>query len=292
MIQKLRKIWHNDIFYRSTENTNYLRGILSYIDSEVLEKQGILKKDDLYRYVKQIHELIHVQEIQDGDVRLVRVGRDNDGGYLMYEKNGLCSEEKIAYSLGIADDVSWDLAMADKGYQVFQYDHTINSLPVEHENFHWFKLGVTGELETERLKTLSTLIKMNHHESNNGMLLKCDIEGYEWKMFLVAGNEILKKFDQIIVEFHDILNVDYQKEIIEALYVVAKTHIPIHIHANNNSFCCYRGGIVTPNVLEVTYANKEKFVFKDVESKLYPLKGDGVCNKGRKEIVLGKWNIT
>jgi hypothetical protein len=56
----------------------------------------------------------------------VRLGRFFDGGYVMLDAfDGVLA----AYSLGINDDVSWDLDMAARGVPVFQYDHTIEAPP-------------------------------------------------------------------------------------------------------------------------------------------------------------------
>lgn len=54
-----------------------------------------------------------------------RIGRDYDGGYLMLN----VFHGNIAYSFGINDDVSWDEDVANRGYEVYLYDHTIDALP-------------------------------------------------------------------------------------------------------------------------------------------------------------------
>ena len=65
----------------------------------------------------------------------------------------------IAYSFGISNDVSWDKAMADCGYDVFMYDHTISALPEENDRFHWEKIGVASDkTEDPQLKSLEELI--------------------------------------------------------------------------------------------------------------------------------------
>lgn len=83
-------------------------------------------------YYEELHELLHLAKINGA--ALVRIGKDNDGGYIMPDDFG--SDDKIAYSFGINDDVSWDKAMASRGYDVFMYDHTIDGLPEENPRFH------------------------------------------------------------------------------------------------------------------------------------------------------------
>ena len=77
-------------------------------------------------YCRELRKNIPLMEF--GGMELKRIGGQKtkngaDGGYLMYLP---MSENKTAYSIGINDDVSWDDAAADMGYEVFMYDHTIN----------------------------------------------------------------------------------------------------------------------------------------------------------------------
>jgi hypothetical protein len=69
----------------------------------------------------------------------IRVGRENDGGYVMLDD---FSGVSAAYSLGIKDDVSWDLQMADRGLTIYMYDHTIDALPMSHSRLHWTEAGI------------------------------------------------------------------------------------------------------------------------------------------------------
>lgn len=87
------------------------------------------------RYYQQLHELLIITPVDDN---FIRVGRHGDGGYLMlnYMQGG------IAYSFGINDDVSWDTDMANYGYDVYMYDHTIDRLPLDNPNFHFHKCGL------------------------------------------------------------------------------------------------------------------------------------------------------
>ena len=72
----------------------------------------------------------------------------------------------IAYSLGIADDISWDEDMAQRGYDVYMYDPTIDALPKEHQKFHFFKQGIGKNSD---MITLDEAITCNGHASHEGM---------------------------------------------------------------------------------------------------------------------------
>lgn len=51
--------------------------------------------------------------------KLVRVGGENDGGYVMFKLEGT---KGTALSLGVSHRSPWDLDMANLGFKVYQYD--------------------------------------------------------------------------------------------------------------------------------------------------------------------------
>ena len=74
----------------------------------------------------------------------VLIGKKSDGCYVMLDD---FENIKIAYSIGIKDIIQFDKALADKGIDVYIYDHTINKLPYSSEKFHWKKIGIGGNSE-------------------------------------------------------------------------------------------------------------------------------------------------
>ena len=79
----------------------------------------------IYRRCREIINLLSPMDVEG--VGYVRVGGDNDGGYVMLDD--FKRKIEAAYSFGIGSDVSWDEAMACRGIDVFMYDHTIEELP-------------------------------------------------------------------------------------------------------------------------------------------------------------------
>ena len=66
----------------------------------------------------------------------VRLGNAHDGGYVCLDDfQGI----EAALSLGISDDVSWDIEVADKSIPVYQYDHSVDGPPVSHPGFLFHK---------------------------------------------------------------------------------------------------------------------------------------------------------
>lgn len=250
----LQKQTANDLLcskiYSSGES--YSNSIFSYCINEFQKKNNGLYKSFVYNYYKTLHTLTKIKTINNKCVKRIRIGKNNDGGYIMFKP---FSQKNIAYSIGINDDVSWDKDMAGYGYEIYQYDHTILELPENNDHFHWFKVGLTGSKETNELKHLSTLISNNCHDNISGMVLKIDIEGCEWDVLNECDEKILNQFDQIVIELHNLNNLNYAQKIIKGLEKLTKNHHVVNVHGNAYSYVSFCGDLMTPDVLEVTLIN-------------------------------------
>lgn len=225
----------------------------------------------------------------------VRIGKANDGGYIMVDNFQNDSTSKVAYSFGISNDVSWDLDMARRGFNVFMYDPTIDALPMENERFHFFKEGIAGfEFKAHRVNTLEHFIKTNGHELKGNMILKMDVEGAEWSFLATASTQTLSKFDQIVFEFHNMTKPKDQSVMNATLACIKKinqTHSLVHLHANNyGSIIFLDNKILFPDVLELTYVKTANYELVDDENIFLPIPLDQPNNKRYQDIPLGYWN--
>ena len=265
--------------------TAYLAPISKCLDLE--EPELNMKIITSMEHYSQLHELLHIAKVNGSE--LVRVGRDNDGGYIMTDDFG--SDDKIAYSFGICKDVSWDKDMASRGYDVFMYDHTIDRLPEENPRFHWSKLGIAdGQTNDDRLKTLDELIARNHHEDKHDMILKMDVEGAEWGFFEQVSSETLSRFTQIVMEFHGVNSPELKDRILAALRKINQTHQLVHIHGQNVGFYISVGGQTFCNQIEVSYVRRDKYSLDDNYDVDLPLDIDMPASSVRPEVCLGRWN--
>ncbi len=280
-IKKFRDRWHRDIKYGFL-----LRRIDAYNSNEMLRHQGIdWEEFDEYRFWKKFHTVLAYHSVKDEAANYVRVGGDGDGGYVMAAP---LSRTKIAYSFGIGKDVSWDMDIAKRGYEVYMYDHTIEKLPENHKKFHWRKKGITGEEETKELKRLDTFIKANGHAGQAGMLLKIDVEGFEWEVLKRIDPDTLNKFDQIVIELHGTHSHD-RKPMMDALGNLTKHFAVIHLHAQNGGPVSYCGNLVTPDTIETTLVNKSVFDVV-IGGALLPTEFDRPVSPFMPEVWIGKWN--
>lgn len=216
----------------------------------------------------------------------VRTGGPNDGGYVMansFKGVGVC------YSIGVGPQVIWDHEMADRGMEIYQYDHTVESAPSSHPMFHFNKVGIAGDLHDPELITLEKMLEDNGHGAEENMLLKIDVEGAEWAVFDGMQSDTLSRFDQIVVEYHGLeyLGRDSFRARAEQVFRnIAHSHQCIHIHGNNYAGFSVIEGIPVPNVIEVSYALKRKFQFME-SSDIFPTHLDDPCKPGEPDLFLG-----
>jgi FkbM family methyltransferase len=216
--------------------------------------------------VRSILRLISPMDVVGGT--LVRKGCQNDGGYIMLD-SGL--HGAVAYSLGIAGDVSWDLDMAHLGCQIYQYDHTIEALPVSNPAFHWFRIGIAAQDSPDgTMCTLDTLIQRNDHVGRNDLVLKMDIEGAEWDLFEAMPDSTLRQFSQIVMEMHHFAGAGghpsgpfFYKKFEAILRKLDATHQVVHVHANNNGGLGIIGGTIVHDLLELTYVRRSDHQFEE-----------------------------
>lgn len=213
-----------------------------------------------YQYYKRLRELLHVVDVVDDIERYIRIGQENEGGYLMLAPHG---GNKIAYSIGLKKGISWDQDMVDLGYHIYMYDPAINRLHLNNRRFHRFRIGIEAVPSKDKKHlTLQEMILQNHHEKERRMILKMDLEGREWQVFANINPAVLEQFDQIILELYGLFENE-ENDIIKALENLNKTHRLIHIHVKNYN--------QKPSSIEATFASKEIFLFKENHDQLWKI---------------------
>lgn len=257
--------------------------IFSFVQNAAIPVEETLTSEK-YFYIQELHRLTEVYEVA-GISKNVRIGKSDDGGYIMFEP---LSREKIAYSIGISDDVSWDLDIAARGYQIFQYDHTIDALPEDNANFHWKKIGL-GKDDHDDIRSLESILSENGHLEISGMVLKMDIEGTECEVINSCPEGLFKMFDQIVLELHDLADTRKSEEVLSALRILNTTHFAAHVHGNNYNAAQFCGDQIIPNALEVTFLSRETYRIGSKSKKYLPLAIDAPNRAGAPDIQLGRW---
>ncbi len=242
-------------------------------------------------YYKKIGEILAILTPYSViGVPKVRIGGKGDGGYVMLDpgRNG-----GVAYSLGVSPHSPWDLEMASRGYEVFQFDGTIENPPDSHPNLHFQKVNIVSPEDDKqgKGKSMDRLFRELGHEEKNDIILQMDIEGGEWDVLRHLSESEMRKFRQIIIEFHDMTPTSESlPDKLEILKAISRTHKPVHIHLNNCGcrLALEEGLLFYSPAWEVTYARAEDYEFEPcVESFPTPL--DSPNSDGDPDIEIGCW---
>lgn len=216
-----------------------------------------------------IYHLISPKQVF-GKKRIL-IGEKRDGGYVLLDD---FKNIKIAYSFGIEKNVIFDKALADKGIDIYMYDHTIKFLPYKNPKFHWKKIGLCGKNNNNpNMKTLEELIADNGHINEKDMILKIDIEHWEWESIIDLKEETLNKFKYIAIEYHFKDEKVYSNTNIyyKVLKKISKTHQSFYARCNGNkSKKVNFGNNRICHILEVSYIIKKDNIFIKDES-VYPI---------------------
>lgn len=222
----------------------------------------------------------------------VRIGRNNDGGYVIINNFGKY-DGLISY--GVSDDCSFEKQFQETyNCPVFMFDHTIKALPEQFPQSFFYKQGVADK-KLPLLDTVENHIKMSGLQNSNNLFLKMDVEGAEWNVFDKMTDDTLLHFKQIVVEFHFPLNIN--QKIVKNVFSKLQNHFYIvHIHANNYdgpAGAIIINGIVHPNVFELTMIRKncihQDGVIPSTES--FPIQIDQKNIKNKQDIILGTFNL-
>lgn len=238
--------------------------------SEVLSAQSQNLDQVLQKYADELekgdtHDFLRTLRLCAPCNTYERIGEPHDGGYVMCT-DGLDKGLVGAYSYGINGFDGWGMEIA-KRYKIplNEYDCTNFNEPAVCSgcdvHFHGeCILNQNGDKLKPFYKTLTQQLKEsgNANAAERSLLLKIDVEAAEWDIFAQEPVENMKKFREIVVEYHWLNKQDQHPLYLAAVKKIEEAGFAVsHLHGNN-----YGGGNVhfdgyrIPNVLEVTYIQK------------------------------------
>ena len=235
---------------------------------------------------KDVLNLINKLKPINTNLSLLRLGCKNDGGYLI--PNDL-SGINYCFSPGVDTQAEFELDCANLGMKVFLADASVESPPLEHNNFIFTKKYI-GASNSDNFITIDHWVNNSISKLlSDDILIQMDIEGYEYEVILNMSEALINRTRIFIVEFHNlqhIWNKQFFQIINSAINKILQNHLCVHIHPNNCCGLTKIQGIDFPKVLEVTFIRKDRvqntFGFSKIPNKL-----DASCTD-HKEIKLSK----
>lgn len=191
----------------------------------------------------------------------VRIGSRHDGGYIFAED--VATEWVL--SIGVGNNNEADIDFAERGLPVTCFDHTIESLPMNHPNIAFYRTGLGyGE---ENLISLRQMVALSDSTGGDG-ILAMDVEGAEWAALGddVTNAESLRRFSQVSVELHGLHRLadpTVADRILHVLSQLTEHHVSVALSANNYEPTIMISGIPVPDTLEVLLIRRDRFLAGD-----------------------------
>ena len=192
---------------------------------------------------------------------LLRLGSQNDGGYVSVND---FSDGDTLISLGIGDNLDFERDISKRLGRILAFDHTVDLFDDKIENLTFVKLGVKAE-PAANFTTLRGII--GDISIIGDLILKIDIEGWEWEVLDSLSSVELGRFKQIIGEFHGFHEIHNFEVIERVVRKLSENFVVTNSHANNWGEYQIIQKIAFPDVLEISWLRKDRM---KIASKFTP----------------------
>jgi hypothetical protein len=256
---KLSRIITLVLFGSLKSGKNYLGSYISPI--EKFASNDVSLSNDALKIVS----FLKVREVVGADI--ASFGSDQDGGYFLIDD---IVPKSFVISGGIEKNNDFEYQLGLRDCNVIQIDYSVNEAPLKHENLFFLKKKIVAFPTNPSEIALDSLVAESFDGFNDRSIrkiLKLDIEGSEWEALSNFKN--IHLFDQIVLELHYFqrcVDEQFRKMVLEVLGRIFATHQSIQMSGNNSCGFTILGGVPIPNVLEVTFASRERYSFKEVNN--------------------------
>ena len=206
----------------------------------------------------EVRRIVELLKPVDCGIELIRVGGDNDGGYLLPDD---MAGIKYCFSPGVADTASFELDCLDRGIPSFLADYSVDAPPIELAGCEFSKKFV-GSVNNDQFMTLDQWVAVSlKSERDSELILQMDIEGAEYETLLATTNETLTRFRIMVVEFHNMESLRDQcfcQIVLSTLRRIREKFDVVHVHPNNCCGITSINGVKLPTVFETTFLRKDR----------------------------------
>lgn len=204
----------------------------------------------------QLNYLLMLMKPIQTEHRLIRVGANTDGGYLLPDDLiGI----NCCLSPGVDITATFEMNLSEVGIPSYLLDYSVEDSPVFNHRFSFRKnyLGAHDHAEFISLKTWLKDIK-----ESPDYLFQMDIEGYEYEVLESMSDEEFLKFRIMVIEFHslsNIVNPYFYRDYLKILKRILNNFYIVHTHLNNSNDKVYKyRGEFIPRTAEITFLRKDR----------------------------------
>ena len=215
----------------------------------------------------------------DAGHRLVRIGAEGDGGYLLPDDLDRIS---ACFSPGVDRTATFENALALRGIASHLADRSVAAPPPGCSPAS-FEPVFLGTFDGAGTTTLGSWVGRHTPAGTGDLLLQMDIEGAEYGVIDNAATELLCRFRILVVEFHHLDAIGQPvvcRRVSEALEKLRIDFVPVHLHPNNYAGIVDIGGLRVPPLLEATFLRRDRCLSTRPRTDFpHPLDRDNVPRK-------------
>lgn len=188
---------------------------------------------------------------------LIRIGGDNDGGYLLPDDLSGVSK---CFSPGVDVTAKFEIDLCKRGIGSHLADASVDGAPAGFTPLSFTKKYLDG-INTDDYMTLEFWVR-NKAGGLGDLILQMDIEGGEYITLLATPIDILRRFRIMAIEIHDAqywfnnpiawgMTQTFFTKLLQDFHVV-------HNHPNNNCPFIEVDDLLIPTVFELTLLRKDR----------------------------------
>lgn len=185
-----------------------------------------------------------------------RFGEEHDGGYLLCMDSLNESSLQAAYSMGVQKHDKFSLDVYKNfDIPVFQYDCTVSHPAQICDKCKFFPACLSSKFPGKTSWTLKEAIDQSNFSNvpDRSLLMKMDIERGEWPTLLEADVSLLRKFRQLLIEFHGLWKEKQHAKFLQVMQKLKMAGFKVaHVHGNNFVGTYRNGRFMLPRAVEVT----------------------------------------
>jgi hypothetical protein len=206
--------------------------------------------------INEFKQLIKALRPVKTKYKLIRVGGNNDGGYLL--PNDL-SGINTCFSPGVDVTATFEKDLFGRGIRSHLIDASVDGAPDGLEVASFTKKYL-GAVFNDDYTTLEGWMS-SQHAFIGDYILQMDIEGAEYQTILACDPNALRRFRIIVVEVHDVQHWfnPIAWGVVQGFFakLLDDFHV-VHLHPNNNCPFLAIDNVLFPSVFELTLLRKDR----------------------------------